>query len=63
MPAVGALILWCVSVGLILIALIQALRHPWSQDAGVPRWMRVVVPFLIAGLGIAVITWVVIVRR
>ena len=63
MPSIGPLLLWILSVSVIVIALVQALRHPWSQDAGVPRWSRIAVPLLIAGLGIAVITWVVLVRR
>ena len=63
MPSLGPLLLWLVSVALILIALAQALRHPWDREAGVPRWMRLAVPLLIAALGVAVITWVVLVRR
>ena len=63
MPGLGPILLWTFSVALITVALVQALRHPWQGDEGVPRWTRIMLPLAIAALAIAVITWVVLVRR
>ena len=63
MPGLAPLAIWFLTVALIVIALVHALRHPWQGDEGIPRWTRIAVPLVIAALAIAVLTWVVMVRR
>ena len=55
-------LVWLIPTSIILLALVHALRHPWDAESGVPRWTRVVVPLVLAGLAIGVITWVTLLR-